>query len=452
MSDMQRSFVEVVDHAQNRLSAQEHFIATLAGEETDFVRMNHGRVRQAGHVRQAMLGFRFLRENRSVDGTLSLSGNMEDDRARLDALIVDLREAAAVLPQDPYFLVCTDAATTAASAAAVLGTHRRDTALSKPHDAVAAIADLAKGRDLVGIWASGTVMRGLISSYGKRRWREAESFHFDWSVYLSGDKAAKSSFAGTAWNEAELAQRFRRMDQELEVLARPPRTVPPGEYRAYLSPSAMGEILDVLSWNGFSKKAQATKQSPLMRLADGTASLDPRITVSENVAGGLAPPWNANGFDKPDLVPLIASGQHAGALVSPRSAREYDATTNGADDGETPTSLDMTAGDLPLAEAAKRVGDGVFVNNLWYLNFSDRTQGRITGMTRFATFLVEGGELVCPLNVMRFDDSIFRLFGPGLVALTRERELMPSTSTYSARSVASAHLPGAVVQGFRFTL
>lgn len=40
---------------------------------------------------------------------------------------------------------------------------------------------------------------------------------------------------------------------------------------------------------------------------------------------------------------------------------------------------------------------------LWYLNFSDRPGGRITGMTRFASFWVEDGRIVAPLNVMRFD-------------------------------------------------
>jgi len=232
---------------------------------------------------------------------------------------------------------------------------------------------------------------------------------------LSGDKAAKSSFAGTVWNPAAITERFVRMDLELAVLARPPRTVPPGAYRAYLSPTAMAEIFDVLSWTGFGKKAQETKQSPLLRLAEGSVSFSPRLTIRENMAGGIAPRWNAGGFEKPAATDLVREGKLVGSLVSPRSSKEYGVETNGADDGESPTSLDVDAGALALADAAKVVGDGVYVNNLWYLNFSDRAQGRITGMTRFATFLVERGELVCPLAVMRFDDSVFRLFGEGLV-------------------------------------
>ena len=33
----------------------------------------------------------------------------------------------------------------------------------------------------------------------------------------------------------------------------------------------------------------------------------------------------------------------------------------------------------------------VYVNNVWYLNYSDRSACRMTGMTRFATFWVEHG-------------------------------------------------------------
>ena len=92
------------------------------------------------------------------------------------------------------------------------------------------------------------------------------------------------------------------------------------------------------------------------------------------------------------------------------------------------------------------------MSNLWYLNVSDRAAGRITGMTRFATFWVEDGRIAGPVEPLRFDDSIYRVLGERLAALTRERELLLDASTYDARSTASARLPGALVEGMRFTL
>ena len=42
---------------------------------------------------------------------------------------------------------------------------------------------------------------------------------------------------------------------------------------------------------------------------------------------------------------------------------------------------------------------------------------RLTGMTRFATFWVEHGQIVAPVEAMRFDDSLYRLLGSELERL-----------------------------------
>ena len=76
----------------------------------------------------------------------------------------------------------------------------------------------------------------------------------------------------------------------------------------------------------------------------------------------------------------------------------------------------------------------------------------MTGMTRFATFWVEDGQLVAPMNVMRFDESFYRMFGENLIGLTRERHLILDAGTYEQRSTSSAYLPGALIEDFTFTL
>jgi predicted Zn-dependent protease len=95
---------------------------------------------------------------------------------------------------------------------------------------------------------------------------------------------------------------------------------------------------------------------------------------------------------------------------------------------------------------------GLYIPNLWYLNLSDRPAGRITGMTRFATFWVERGRISAPVTPMRFDDSVYRMLGSELAALTRTAEMLPDPSTYGERSTSSARLPGALLKALRFTL
>ncbi|MEN3354118.1 MAG: hypothetical protein V7640_2276, partial [Betaproteobacteria bacterium] len=119
---------------------------------------------------------------------------------------------------------------------------------------------------------------------------------------------------------------------------------------------------------------------------------------------------------------------------------------------ESPESLELAPGDLRADDVLGALDTGLYIGNLWYLNFSDRPAGRITGMTRFATFWVEGGRLVAPVTPLRFDDTIYRMLGENLIDLTTERELLLSTSTYDERSTASAQLPGALIGSLRFTL
>ena len=112
----------------------------------------------------------------------------------------------------------------------------------------------------------------------------------------------------------------------------------------------------------------------------------------------------------------------------------------------------MAGGELRADDALDALGDGLMVGNLWYTNYSDRPACRITGMTRFATFWVERGRIVAPVDVLRFDDTLYRMLGANLEALTRETELLLSPDSYRSRQLASTNLPGALVREMAFTL
>ena len=115
--------------------------------------------------------------------------------------------------------------------------------------------------------------------------------------------------------------------------------------------------------------------------------------------------------------------------MSPRTAREFGLAANGANGYEVPESLSMAPGTLAAKDALAALGTGLFVGNLHYLNYSDRPAARITGMTRFATFWVEDGKIVAPVDVLRFDDTLFRMLGANLEALTAETELLLASDT-----------------------
>lgn len=440
---MKERFFELADHAVGLRRGDEVVLVNFSGEESDFIRFNRGLVRQPMSVRQAYLTLTLVDGQRHDTTTLSLCGDGAQDRAAIAHAIDAMRAELPSLPADPFLLYATDVRSS---------DQVRGGTLPTPAQAIDAVIGAAAGLDLVGILGSGPVYRGFANSFGQRNWHAVSSFLLDWSVYHAADKAVKCSYAGADWSATEVARRIDAAREQLVHLARPARTIEPGDYRAYLTPAALDELLWMVNWGGVSAKEQRTQQSVLQRLVDGEAQLSPQITLREHTAQGLAPAFDDAGFARPDAVELIRAGCHADSLVSPRTAREYGLQPNGAGDDEAMQSMELAAGELAQAEALAALDDGIYVGNFHYLNFSDRPSCRVTGLTRFATFWVEGGKIAAPLAVMRFDDTLYRMLGARLEALTRESEWILNASTYGGRSVETSRVPGALLSALTLTL
>ena len=139
-------------------------------------------------------------------------------------------------------------------------------------------------------------------------------------------------------------------------------------------------------------------------------------------------------------------------MVSPRTGAEYGIAANGADEDESMAAMSVAPGTLSEEQALATLDTGLCIGNLHYLNFSDRAHGRVTGMTRFATFWVEGGHIVAPVNVMRWDDTLYRMLGENLEALTDRAHWILDSRTYGHRSVQTSRVPGALLRKMAFTL
>jgi predicted Zn-dependent protease len=441
--DVRHRFDQLVTWATSTLQGDEVLLASLRGETSDFVRFNHAAVRQAGSVQQQSLSIDLISGRHHAEGSVTLTGDTPTDQGRVTALIDRLRAQRAVLPEDPYLLYATDGVDSERS---VTGS------LPAAADAVDAVASGATGRDFVGIYAAGSTYEAFGSSMGQRNWFDASTFNLDWSLHLRGDKATKNAYAGTTWDGAAFQSKLDWSVRELDALGRTPKNLPPGGYRSYLTPAAMQEIMGMLSWGGFGLRAHETRQTPLLRMVTDGATFAPGVSITEDIAGGVAPDFQSAGFRRPETVPLISEGRFDSHLVSPRSAQEYGVATNGAEDYEYPLAIAMAPGQLPTDGVLDALGTGLYVGNLWYLNFSDRAACRTTGMTRFGTFWVEAGEIVAPIEVLRFDDTAYHLLGDRLEGLTDTAETILDSSTYEHRSMESLRLPGALVSEMTFTL
>lgn len=440
---MKSYFYALADYVSGKLTSGEIQFSYFSGEASDFARLNHGKIRQAGNVSQNYIKLSLVKGRKIASHEFIVSTDQFVDEALVDTVMGNLRERIAILPEDPYLLYSE----TIRSSEEIEASR-----LPEKEDVMDDIHCLGKGRDLVGIYASGKIMKGFANSFGQRNWFEKYNYNFDWSLYYKNDKAVKQSYAGFEWDSEKIKDKIGQGLEALDVLSQTPMTIKPGKYRVYLAPAAFNEFVDMLNWGGFGLKSHETKDSPLIKMVEEGRRLDPAISMFENTKNGVSPGFDRFGFVKPDKVTLIKDGVFHNPLVSPRSAKEFGVETNAANSNESTESFELRPGTMAHGEILRKLDTGVFINNAWYLNFSDRNNCRVTGMTRFACFWVENGEIKAPLNVMRFDESILRMLGEKLVGLTKHREFIVSTSTYYQRDTRSVHLPGVMVDDFSFTL
>lgn len=422
--------------------AGEAVFAWLRAERSDFVRVNAARVRQAGSVERSVLSIRMFRAGRQAQIRCTLAAP-RGTAARVREALAALRSAIEPLPVDPF--ACFEQEPGRSEHIA-----RADAAA--PDEVLAAIVDGAGDADLVGLYAGGSVVRALASNLGHRHYHEATSASFDFSIHCAAGQASKHMWSAPRWDAVALRSSLHAAREQARILARPARRLEPGAYRALLAPAAIADLVSLLGWGGFSERALRSGQSPLARAQRGEMRFDPSFAIVDDLDALGVPRFQPEGFVRPARSVLVEGGRPVQRLVSPRSALEFGVAGNGADDDERPSAPCVGAGQLDESALLDALGTGIAIPNLWYLNWSDRQACRATGMTRFATLWVENGVAVAPVAPMRFDDSLYRLFGEGLLGLGARVETIPEVQTWEGREPGGVRAPAALVDALRFTL
>jgi predicted Zn-dependent protease len=380
---------------------------------------------------------------RSAEWSISLLGIAYEDQQRLSDAMRSLQNEISTLPVDPFAQLPVNHGSSETSNTGELPDFET---------APRALLEPVQGLDIVGFYAAGPMVRGMANSAGLFHWFATESFTFDYSIYTPNQKAVKETFAGRRWDESAYRASVEKARRKLELLSKPVRQVPRGAYRTYLEPAALHDLIGMLSWGAVSEASLQQGDSPLRKLRSGEHRLSPKFRLCEDFTQVEVPRFNGLGELAPQKLELLEGGELKSALISTRTAQEYKLQSNFAGDYEMLRAPVVDAGGLAEKDVLSRLGEGLYLSNLHYLNWSDQPGGRVTGMTRYACFWVENGKLAAPIQDLRWDDTIFNLFGPALEDLTHERAYLAETGTYDHRQLGGAWLPGALLSSMQFTL
>ena len=73
----------------------------------------------------------------------------------------------------------------------------------------------------------------------------------------------KTSYAGTEWKPEAFTKKVDLAKEQLAAISHAPKVIKPGNYKVYLAPAALYELIGILSWGRFGLRAHKTKQTPL---------------------------------------------------------------------------------------------------------------------------------------------------------------------------------------------
>jgi hypothetical protein len=446
MNWIEENFLTLSNQLIEHLRTGEHLVISLSAEQSQFTRFNRTRVRQTGVVHDGSISLNLLWNQREIFSTIPFTGDRQVDFPRALVELEDLREQIPTLPENPYLALPENH-----------GSSREvyQGSLLTTDEVIAAILTPIRGQDMGRYYSAGTVIRDLptplVSGTGLP---PITLFWITPCLYLAVMEMIGRSrvFMPTPLGiRTSIYCKWERSLEQLEALNRPMLELDKGSYRTYFAPSATAELVGMLTW-AVGEASLQQGSSALLKLRNGEVRLSPQFSLSEDFSLGNVPRFNSLGEIAVTHLDIIRAGQWQNSLVSSRSAKEYGVESNGASLSETMRSPVMASGDLAPSDVLSALDTGLFLSNLHYLNWSDRNNARITGMTRYACFWVENGTLSAPIKNLRFDDSVYSFFGDNLERLTSHAEFIASTDTYGQRSLGGISAPGLLVKNFTFTL
>lgn len=433
----------VSDFALQRVENHEELSIVINGEISSFLRFNRSKVRQVTGVEQSYMTLNYQVKGRSASHTLSLSFDEVRDMEKIQKVILELKKETPKLPEDIH-----QSALTAGESSENIN----EGDLKDIEELIELSLKPLEGLDVSGFLSSGPIYRAAINSKGNNHFYYGENFFVDFSLFDKDQNAVKGFYGGSKWDQTSYEKEVLRCKEFLSKMSVTKKEIPKGKYKTYFAPAAVSEIVSMFGWYGVSMKAVQHVRSAFTKLYNKEKELSEKVNFNEDFSLGLGPKFNSRGELSKEKIEIIKEGKCENLLTSSRSAKEFGVESNGAGEGEAPRSPCLSEGALKEEEILEKLGTGLYISNLHYLNWSDTLGGRITGMTRYACFWVEDGKIIAPIKDLRFDESLYNFFGENLIDFTNFVETFPSIGTYGSRSVGGMRVPGMLVDGFTFTL
>lgn len=441
-------FQTICSQVFDSLKENEQLTVYLEGENSQYFRFNDSKLRQSGIIEDYAVTISLFSGKKSLQSSTTLSSDIKSSVSNLTNEINALRDPLSLIPENDF--TCFPDPFESLDIV-------KSGQLPKREEILEALMDTISSDNLTGVWTSGKIFRACSTSEGTNHWFEKDSFIFDFSLIDAQENMVKVLFPGSNWDKNKFVAAFHEASEKLKLMNKPKIELKPGKYRVWFEPNAVADFVDMFNWNGVSESSFRNGSSCLLKLRNSDTRLSNLFSLNESFSSLSTAPFNSRGEVSEDVA-IIQNGILSNTLVNAKTALEYKISSNFAEEpnswgmGEYMRSPHMEAGDIDNEERLEKLGTGIFISNIHYLNWSDTLGGRITGLTRYACYWVEDGKLVAPIKTMRFDDSFYNFFGSNLEGVGKEVLARPVIETYDGRNPGETTCPGILVKDFELTL
>jgi len=235
------------------------------------------------------------------------------------------------------------------------------------------------------------------------------------------------------------------------LASREPRDLPAGRYDVVLEPAAVATLFTWLAFISFGAKS-VEQGTSFLAGREGEPVMGEQVTIYDD---GLEDPETATPFDVEGVprgrVMLVHKGKAGKPVLDTFYAGRLGGVSTGHSSGPTgeplPLNLTMEGGEGSVEDLVRGMKRGLLVTRFHYVNgLLEPRKARMTGMTKDGTFLVENGEIVGPVQNLRFTESITEAFSR-ITGLSADRERHASWMTWTG----GVTVPGVALKDFRFT-
>jgi PmbA protein len=233
----------------------------------------------------------------------------------------------------------------------------------------------------------------------------------------------------------------------------------PGEemkFDVILEPAAAAEWLDFLSYTGFNGLSYLEEESFLCGKLDQQV-MGENVTIFDdgNNPAGYIFPFDFEGTPKKRVMFIergIGKNVARDGLLAAKMKSESTGHSLGAGqrhNGALPLNLMMEGGDQSLDfMIASSEEPTIYVTRFHYTNIADRKEVILTGMTKDGTFLVEKGEIVCPIVNLRYLQSVVASFNQ--IEMLSDPIRVHDPEGYGALIPSCTVAPALKIRGVRF--